>query len=176
MSRTKAVAKARESMKDKGGKAPVKKKQASKQQSTEKSTEKSSPAKKSKKPDTDAAADAAAAAAAEADLMDRDEDSDQESEEEIDPKEGDHVPVAQAAVARAAATELAAAREKIAALEKQLAGGEVLSVQFHFIFYAFVVIVLILGGRTGHTCLCRKAQEEIHWYGTDPASDPASWK
>ena len=51
-----------------------------------------------------------------------------------------HVPVSQAAVARAAATEqqqqLVAAKERIAALERQL---KVLSVQFHLIFYAFML-------------------------------------
>ena len=65
------------------------------------------------------------------------EDSGEEPEEEE--SEPQDVPVSQAAVARAASTasrELEASKARIAALEREL---QVLSVQFHFIFYAFMV-------------------------------------
>ena len=126
MSRTKAVAMAKESSKNCNKKT---------KRNTQK--EKPSPANKSpsKKAAADAAGEAAAAAAAEAGIMEGEErdESGEESEEEPKPQEGVHVPVAQAAVERAAATELAAARERIAALERRLAGAEkeVRSISFH---------------------------------------------
>jgi hypothetical protein len=87
----------------------------------------------------DSSAEAAAAAAAELAVMNPGQGESSSEEEAVSVSQG-AVPVSQAAVARAASTtaakELEASKARIAALEREL---QVLSVQFHFIFYAFMV-------------------------------------
>jgi len=138
------VAKARESMKAKavGKAAALPTASASKGGKSSASKGGKGSPKGSPKKAKDSSAEAAAAAAAELAVMNpgQAEEGESSSEEEAVSVSQGAVPVSQAAVARAASTtaakELEASKARIAALEREL---QVLSVQFHFIFYAFMV-------------------------------------